>query len=113
MIDKSLAEQNCSPCNQGAVRVSEATAVELLGGLNPSWRLVQTPQALERTYKVKGFAKATYLANLCSWLADKQGHHPDVSFGWGYCTVQLTTHDVDGLTMNDFIWAANLDALTD
>jgi len=40
-----------------------------------------------------------------------KGHHPDIAFGWGYCQVTLTTHDVDGLTDNDFSWAAKLDKL--
>jgi len=53
------------------------------------------------------------LTNLCAWLADEQGHHPDIAFGWGYCQVTLTTHDLDALSENDFIWAARLSELTD
>lgn len=80
--------------------------------LDSGWQLNDTQSAISRHYQFKGFAKASYLANLCCWLADNQGHHPDISFGWGYCTVKLTTHDASGLTENDFIWAAKLDQLT-
>jgi len=59
----------------------------------------------------KGYAKAVYHANLAAWLADREGHHPDVAFGWGYCEVTFTTHDLNGLSENDFICAAKLDRL--
>ena len=51
------------------------------------------------------------LANLAAWHGDKQGHHPDVAFGWGYCSISYTTHEIGGLSENDFICAAKLDAL--
>ena len=37
------------------------------------------------------------MANLAAWLGNKQGHHPDIAFGWGYCTVTFTTHEAGGL----------------
>jgi 4a-hydroxytetrahydrobiopterin dehydratase len=60
--------------------------------------------------QVKGYAKAVYLANLGAFLADQAGHHPDVSFGWGYCKVRFTTHAAGGLTEGDVICAAKFDA---
>jgi 4a-hydroxytetrahydrobiopterin dehydratase len=45
-------------------------------------------------------------------LAEREGHHPDVTFGWGYCTVSFFTHKIKGLHENDFIMAAKVDALT-
>jgi len=93
-------------------RLPEATAKELSSQLHSDWQISDQSTTLVRRFKVKGFAKATYLANLCAWLADTEGHHPDVTFGFGYCQVSITTHDVGGLTENDFIWAARLDGLT-
>ena len=55
--------------------------------------------------------KAVEMANLAAWLGNKQGHHPDITFGYGYCDVTFTTHAAGGLTENDFICAARLDAL--
>lgn len=76
-----------------------------LGG----WRL--EGGTLRRRFTFNGFAKAVEMANLAAWLGNKQGHHPDISFGWGYCEVAFTTHDAGGLTDADFICAAKLDAL--
>ena len=75
------------------------------------WTLSDDGTAITRRFTFKGFAKAVEMANLAAWLGNKQGHHPDIAFGWGYCTVTFTTHEAGGLTDNDFICAARLDAL--
>lgn len=106
-------EKACIPCS-GDMAVLSPEAVETqLEMLGDAWQLDASGKILERHFKFKGFAKATYLANLCAWLADKERHHPDISFGFGYVTVRLTTHEIDGLSENDFIWAANLNTLLD
>jgi len=92
--------------------LSHEQIADLINELHTDWQLTADSTSLQRRFIFKGYAKASYLANLCMWLADREGHHPDVLFGWGYCQVSLSTHDVSGLTENDFIWAARLDALT-
>lgn len=79
--------------------------------LHTDWILSDDQASIRRCYEFKGFAKAVYLTNLCVWLADLEGHHPDIAFGWGYCNVTLTTHDCSGLTELDFSWATKLDTL--
>lgn len=111
-MTKSLAEQTCVPCSGGIPALSADEAKAHMAELTPEWRLAADAKTLTRRYSFKGFAKATYLANLCAWLADQQGHHPDISFGFGYVVVNLTTHEIGGLSENDFIWAAKLDQLT-
>lgn len=109
----SLSSEQCIPCT-GSVKVLEVADINrYLTQLNNDWELNDTNSAITREFKVKGFAKAVYLTNLCIWLADSQAHHPDVSFGWGYCTVTITTHELNGLSRNDFVWAAKLDQLVD
>ena len=111
MSNNELSSKHCAPCD-GHLRVlSESDVNRFFRQLHDDWRLGESAASLERRFAFKGFAKATYLANLCVWLADREGHHPDISFGWGYCHVLLSTHDVQGLTENDFIWAARLDVL--
>jgi len=113
MTKIALSERVCAPCN-GDASPLDATAVEsLLVELGGNWQLSSDRKFISRRYTFKGFAKAVYLSNLCAWLADEQDHHPDVAFGWGYCQVNLTTHNINGLTENDFIWAAKLNNLTD
>ena len=86
-------------------------AAKGLSRLNSDWALDASGTSIERTIPCKGFAKAVYLANLAAFHADRQGHHPDVTFGFGYCKVSYTTHDVGGLSENDFRCAVALDAL--
>lgn len=107
-----LANKHCAPCNGLIPLLSVQQIDKYAKQLHSDWQLSDDSTSLQRKFAFKGFAKATYLANLCIWLADREGHHPDIAFGWGYCHVSLTTHDVSGLTENDFIWAARLDDLT-
>jgi 4a-hydroxytetrahydrobiopterin dehydratase len=65
----------------------------------------------ERTYRFKNFAEAYAFVQKVAELAESEGHHPDVSFGWGYVTVSLQTKKIKGLHENDFIMAAKLDGL--
>ena len=44
-------------------------------------------------------------------LAEEQGHHPDITFGWGYCSIKIFTHAIKGLAESDFILAAKIDAI--
>lgn len=83
----------------------------LMGELHPDWRVDADARRISRRFEVARFAPAVALANLAAEHADLQGHHPDIAFGWGYCTVSYTTHDVGGLSENDFISAAKLDVL--
>lgn len=53
------------------------------------------------------------MVNLAAWLGGTQGHHPDVRFGRGYCEVTFITHAAGGLTENDLICAARLNAISD
>ncbi|MDM7255514.1 MAG: 4a-hydroxytetrahydrobiopterin dehydratase [Paracoccus sp. (in: a-proteobacteria)] len=88
--------------------LSETEVAARLAQLD-GWRLEEG--AIRRRFTFKGFAKAVEMANLAAWLGNKQGHHPDVAFGWGYCEVAFTSHEAGGLTEADFACAARLDAL--
>jgi len=52
------------------------------------------------------------MANLAAWLGERMGHHPDVGFGWGWCEIAFTSHELGGLTAQDFACATRLDAMT-
>lgn len=105
-----LSSQTCLPCQGGIPPLSLDEARRMMDQLD-GWTLSQTGNAITRRFTFKGFAKAVETANLAAWLGNKQGHHPDIAFGWGYCAVTFTTHEANGLTQNDFICAAKLDAL--
>ena len=66
---------------------------------------------IRREFTFKGFYKTMGFVNAVAWIANAEGHHPDLEVGWGRCLVRYTTHAVSGLTENDFICAAKIDAL--
>ena len=79
----------------------------------PEWAVHDDAHRIERTYKFKNFAEAFGFVRKAAELAEAEGHHPDISFGWGYATVSLQTKKIKGLHENDFIMAAKLDDMTD
>jgi 4a-hydroxytetrahydrobiopterin dehydratase len=103
-----LASRDCLPCHGEGAPLADPAAQ--MGGLHADWRLDGV--RLVRRFAVKGFAKAVQMANLAAWLGERLGHHPDVGFGWGWCEVAFTSHEMGGLTENDFTAAARLDAIT-
>ncbi|MGY3436586.1 MULTISPECIES: 4a-hydroxytetrahydrobiopterin dehydratase [unclassified Marinovum] len=88
-------------------------AREKMAVLHGDWALSQDGTTITRRIAVKGFAKAVYLANLAAWMADRHGHHPDVAFGWGYCTLSYTTHEAEGLSEIDIACAREFDTLVE
>lgn len=110
MTTCDLSNKDCVPCQGGVPPMSADEAQKTLSQLD-GWTLSDDGTTISRRFEFKGFAKAVEMANLAAWLGNKQGHHPDISFGWGYCAVAFTTHEAGGLTENDFICAAKLDAL--
>jgi len=77
----------------------------------PDWELFDDGKRIQRSIKFKDFAAAFAFVRLVSDLAESEGHHPDISFGWGYVTVSLQTHKIHGLHENDFIIAAKINRL--
>ncbi len=85
------------------------TAATALKSLEPNWQLVSDASALEIRLEFKGYARAVYCANLCAALCDRENHHAEITFGWGYCHLHITTHDAGGLTRMDFDLAKKID----
>ena len=110
MSNENRENRNCEPCRGGVSPMTAEVVRQELVEL-PGWLLSDDASTISRRFEFKGFAKAVEMANLAAWLGNKQGHHPDISFGWGYCEVAFTTHDSGGVTENDLICAARLSAL--
>jgi len=106
----SLAEKKCVPCRGGVPPLSLAEASGLLSQ-TPGWTLDEQATQIARTFKFKDFAGALAFVNQLGALAEAEDHHPDISFGWGYCRVVLQTHKIKGLHENDFIMAAKVNEL--
>ena len=105
-----LAAKSCVPCQGGIPPLTPAEAESLRAGV-PDWSLKDGAIRIERRYAFKNFADAFRFVAGASELAEAEGHHPDITFGWGYATVSLYTHKIKGLHENDFIMAAKYDRL--
>lgn len=106
---EDLASRECVPC-RGAVppmRGEEITG--LLRGLD-GWEVVKEHH-LRKTYTFGNFRTALDFVNRVGQLAEEQGHHPDICFGWGRAEIIIWTHKIDGLTESDFILAAKIDRI--
>ena len=108
MAATDLAQRHCVPCTGDTPPLSSDAIRTSLADL-PDWTLSQDGTTITRRLTFKGYAKALQTANVAAWAGDREGHHPDISFGWGYCEVSYTTHAAGGLTDNDLICAAKLD----
>ena len=106
----ALVEKTCTPCRGGIPPLTpeEAEGYRLQA---PDWALVDGATRTERTYRFKTFREAFAFVSRAAELAEVEGHHPDISFGWGYATVSLRTKKIKGLHENDFIMAAKLDRI--
>ena len=106
----SLTSKTCEPCRGGIPPLGEAEARTFLEQ-TPGWELIDDGTKIRRTFKLGDFAESIALVNKVGDLAEDEGHHPDIAFGWGYCTVLFYTHKIKGLHENDFIMAAKVNAL--
>ena len=106
-----LANRSCVPCTAQTPTL-RGTEVSRLAKQVPGWEVVEGHH-LVRRYGFRNFREALLFVNRAGEIAEEQGHHPNISFGWGYAEVRVWTHAIDGLSENDFVLAAKVDALGD
>jgi 4a-hydroxytetrahydrobiopterin dehydratase len=104
-----LAERDCVPCRGGVPPLTRDEIEPLLAELT-GWEVINGHH-LEKTYTFKNFREALDFVNRVGELAEEQGHHPDICFGWGKAEIIIWTHKIDGLTESDFVLAAKIDRL--
>jgi len=103
-----LAQQRCVPCQGGVLPLGPSEVNALLLQLNSGWQ-VNVVSHLHKKYLFMDFLMPIKFVNLIAILAEKEGYHPEISIGWGHCTVEMWTHKVDGLTPSDFYMAAKIE----
>ncbi len=109
---ETLAEKTCTPCRGGIPPLSPDEA-QRYQAQAPHWQLRADSHQIERTFRFSNFREALTFVGRIGELAESEGHHPDVCFGWGYATVSLMTKKIKGLHENDFIMASKIDRLFD
>src|SRR5258708_34664411 len=101
----NFAEKTCTPCRGGMPPLTRDEA-ESLHAQAPDWQLVDDAHRIERTFRFRNFREALDFVQEVGELAVTEGHHPDISFGWGYAAVSLSTEKIKGLPVKDFIMAS-------
>jgi 4a-hydroxytetrahydrobiopterin dehydratase len=106
----ALADKTCTPCRGG---IPPLTPVEADGyrAQAPDWSLMDDATRIERRFRFRDFGEAFAFVARAAELAESEGHHPDITFGWGYASVSLRTKKIKGLHENDFIMAVKLDRI--
>jgi 4a-hydroxytetrahydrobiopterin dehydratase len=111
-MPEALAEKTCTPCRGGIPPLSREEAGRLHDQA-PNWEIRDDAHRIERKFLFGNFREALSFVQKIGELAEAEGHHPDISFGWGQATVSLQTKKIKGLHENDFIMAAKIDRIFD
>ena len=107
----ALSEKKCKPCEGGVAPLTRDEASTMLVSLRPEWSLTPDGKALRRADAFRNFYHTMAFVNAMAYIANTEDHHPDIECGYNYCRLEYTTHAIGGLSENDFICAAKIDAL--
>lgn len=105
-----LAQAHCVPRKGTEHRLDQARVRELQRQVS-DWNVVEEGRALSRTFEFKDYYRTMAFVNALAFIANREDHHPDLGVHYNRCVVRFSTHDVGGLSENDFICAAKTDAL--
>ncbi|WHZ18151.1 MAG: Pterin-4-alpha-carbinolamine dehydratase [Rhodanobacteraceae bacterium] len=110
MTRDELAALACQP-RKGAEHALDAPRVHEFLTLLPGWKAASDGKSIVKTFRFRDFHETLGFVNAIGWMANRQDHHPDLEVGYNRCVVHWSTHDVGGLSMNDFICAARVEAI--
>ena len=111
MQTSDLNGRHCRPCREGEAPLAGDAANELLACLHSDWSIDETGGKISRTFSFSNYYQTMAFVNALAWVAHAEDHHPDIEVGYKRCHVRYSTHAIGGLSDNDFICAARLDAL--
>jgi 4a-hydroxytetrahydrobiopterin dehydratase len=106
-----LTSKKCVPCAGGVQPLTRTQAQDLMKQLKPEWKLAEDSKSIAAEWKFRNFFHTMSFVNALAHIANAEDHHPDVELGYGYCRIRYNTHAIGGLSENDFICAAKIDAL--
>lgn len=106
----NLTERHCIPC-EGGVKPFEASTVEEYLKETPGWK-VKDNKSIEREFKFKDFKGSMSFIGKVAEIAEAEQHHPDIYVFYNRVRLELSTHSIGGLSENDFILAAKINALS-
>ena len=109
-ISEGLLKKKCKPCKGGEKPMTPTRIGLMLKGLK-GWKYKDG--MVQKTFKFKNYHETLAFVNATAWISHREDHHPDITVGYNKATVEYMTHAIKGISENDFICAAKLDALFD
>ena len=109
----NLKDKKCVPC-EGGVIPFDISEIHKYQKKVDGWDILQDTKKkffLNKRFNFNNFIESQKFINKVGEISEDEGHHPDISFGWGYAEIKITTHAIEGLSENDFILAAKIDQL--
>ena len=103
-----LARKKCAPCEGGVSPLTDAQVGPMLKGLD-GWS--REGNTITKTFRFTNYWETMAFVNATAWVSHREDHHPDIAVGYNQCKVTYVTHAIGGLSENDFICAAKIDAL--
>ena len=108
-----LHKKNCIPCKGGIPPFDLSEIHKYLKKVD-GWNVKKNEKEnyfLERDFKFNNFLESQSFINKVGEIAEQEGHHPDIWFGWGYAKIKIQTHAINGLHESDFVLAAKIDRI--
>ena len=108
-----LINKKCEPC-EGGIIPFDVSEIHKYQKKVDGWDIIKNKKNiyfLEKNFQFKNFKNSQNFVNLVGKIAEEEGHHPDITFGWGYVKINITTHAIEGLSENDLILAAKIDTI--
>ena len=108
-----LLEKKCVPCEGGVVPF-DISEIHKYQKMVDGWNIIKDKKDiyfLEKQFSFKNFLDSQKFVNEVGKISEEEGHHPEITFGWGYAKINITTHAIEGLSENDFILASKIDKI--
>ena len=108
-----LTKKKCIPCEGGVISF-DISEIHKYQKKIDGWDVLKNEKNtffLHKKFNFKNFLDSQDFINKVGRISEDEGHHPDISFGWGYTEIKISTHAIEGLSKNDFILAAKIDHL--
>ena len=113
LILVELADKKCVPC-EGGIPAFDINEIHKYLKKVDGWSVLKNDKKnyyIEKEFKFKNFIESEKFIIKVGKIAETEGHHPDISFGWGYAIIKISTHAIEGLAESDFVLAAKIDKL--
>lgn len=107
----TLEQKHCLPCEGFGAPFDQAAVQQNLRNLAAEWQVSADNKLIFRDFNFKNYYQTIAFVNAIAWMTHHENHHPDLEIGYNHCLVRYSTHALKGLSINDFICAAKVDAI--